>query len=228
MVGRCAVSINSFFKYHPFIASFLICALKASSADAIAQFMSFTTNKSSEEMVSYQQQQQQQEKKIILNDDFDTTTPPATTTKVSSVFSVKRNVALLFYGGLYQGCGQELIYNNLFSTVFGVGRHPRIVFLKVCLDMLVIQPCVSLPLAYLIKAPIFGSTLKESIQKYLQDIQQRNLLKHCWLVWAPTQLISFTIIPTHLRISFMAYISFFWIILFSSISSSSSSSSSSS
>jgi len=25
MVGRCAVSINSFFKYHPFIASFLIC-----------------------------------------------------------------------------------------------------------------------------------------------------------------------------------------------------------
>jgi len=177
-------------------------------------------------MVSYQQQQQQQEKKNILNDDFDTTTPTTTTT-VSSVFSVKRNVALLFYGGLYQGCGQELIYNNLFSTLFGVGRHPRIVFLKVFLDMFVIQPCVSLPLAYLIKAPIFGSTMKESIQKYLQDIQQRNLLKHCWLVWAPTQMISFTIIPTHLRISFMACISFFWIILFSSISSSSSPSSSS-
>jgi len=234
-IGKFFASINSFFKCYPFIASFLICAFKASSADAVAQFMSF--NKKSSEVVPYQQQQQENKNK--KNDDSDTattatndsssiTTATTTTTMsatTSSFFSFKRNLALLFYGGLYQGCGQQLIYNNLFSKLFGCGRHPRIVMMKVCFDMLLVQPGISLPIAYLIKAPIFGYSLTESIHKYINDIQQQNLLKHCWLVWAPTQIISFTIIPTHLRISFMACISFFWIILFSSISSSSSSSS---
>ena len=138
-----------------------------------------------------------------------------------SSFSFKRNLALLCYGGLYQGCGQELIYNHLFSTIFGAGKQPLTVMMKVCFDMLLIQPILSLPIAYVIKAPIFGYSIVDSMKCYVKDVKEKALLKKCWLVWAPTQIISFTVIPTHFRISFMACVSFFWIILFSSISSSS-------
>lgn len=201
-------SINSFFKYYPFIASFLICACKASSADCFAQFMSF--KKSS--LASRENNNE--------TNDSDATT---TSSSRSMSFSFKRNFALLCYGGFYQGCGQALIYNNLFSALFGVGTQPRTVMMKVSFDMLMVQPLVSLPIAYLIKAPIFGYSLADSMRRYVNDVKQQNLLKKCWMVWAPTQIVSFTFIPTHLRISFMACISFFWIILFSSISSSPSS-----
>jgi protein Mpv17 len=135
-------------------------------------------------------------------------------------FSFKRNLALLCYGGFYQGCGQELIYNNLFSALFGAGTQLRTVMMKVCFDMLMVQPLVSLPIAYLIKAPIFGYSLADSMRRYASDVKHQNLLKTCWKVWTPTQIVSFTFVPTQFRISFMACVSFFWIIMFSSISSS--------
>jgi hypothetical protein len=183
-------------------------ACKASSADCFAQFMSF--KKSS--LASRENNNE--------TNDSDATT---TSSSRSMSFSFKRNFALLCYGGFYQGCGQALIYNNLFSALFGVGTQPRTVMMKVSFDMLMVQPLVSLPIAYLIKAPIFGYSLADSMRRYVNDVKQQNLLKKCWMVWAPTQIVSFTFIPTHLRISFMACISFFWIILFSSISSSPSS-----
>lgn len=198
--------INAFFKYHPFMASFLICAFKASSADCFAQFMSF------KKLSASSPKHEHRDSGPTADSDSDT---------ISSSFSFKRNLALLCYGGLYQGCGQEVIYNRLFSALFGAGTQPRAVLMKVCFDMLVIQPAISLPIAYVIKAPIFGYSLADSMKRYVRDVREKNLLKTCWMVWAPTQLVSFTVIPTHLRISFMACISFFWIIMFSSISSSS-------
>lgn len=195
-LSKCSFgSINSIFKNYPFLVSFLICAVKASSADCLAQFMSFRKNPQTENTKS--------------------------SSAVSS-FSFKRNLALLCYGGFYQGCGQELIYNNLFSTLFGTGTQLSTVATKVCFDQLLIQPLVSLPIAYAIKAPIFGHSLRDSIKNYVGDIKERNLLKKCWMVWTPTQILTFTVVPTHFRITFMACVSFFWIIMFSSISSSSS------
>ena len=192
-------------------------ACKASSADCFAQFMSF--KKSS--LASRENNKNE-------TNDSDATATALNRTTSSSLsrsmsFSFKRNLALLCYGGFYQGCGQELIYNNLFSTLFGAGTQLRTVMMKVCFDMLMVQPLVSLPIAYLIKAPIFGYSLADSMRRYANDVRQHNLLKTCWMVWMPTQIVSFTMIPTHLRISFMACVSFFWIIMFSSISSSTSS-----
>mmetsp|Transcript_26754 Transcript_26754/g.62852 ORF Transcript_26754/g.62852 Transcript_26754/m.62852 type:complete len:293 (+) Transcript_26754:245-1123(+) len=187
-------SINSFFKYYPLIASFLICAFKASSADIFAQLMSFKTS----------------------------VAPRQSRVRRSMPFSIKRNLALLCYGGIYQGCAQQLIYNNLFLALFGAGTDYRTVLMKVSFDMLLIQPILSLPIAYLIKAPIFGHSVSDSIRKYLEDVRKKKLLQTCWMVWTPTQIVSFTVVPPHLRISFMACVSFFWIILFSTLTSSAS------
>ena len=197
-------SINSFFKYHPFLASFLICAVKASSADAITQFASRRNSSTTPKEQS----------------DDDSITAPST---VRTPFCFKRNLALLFYGGLYQGCGQEFIYNNLFSWLFGTGTNLACVMKKVSMDTFVMQPILSLPIAYLIKAPIFGQTLRQAMSNYIRDVKYKKLLQQCWKVWIPAEMVIFTLVPTHLRISSIACVSFFWIMMFSSISSSSSS-----
>jgi hypothetical protein len=40
-----------------------------------------------------------------------------------------------------------------------------------------------------------------------------------WAIWTPTQCITFSIVPEHLRIPFIAAVSFGWLILLSSITS---------
>jgi hypothetical protein len=132
----------------------------------------------------------------------------------------RRNLALLCYGGLYQGCCQELIYNTVFSALFGSGTNAWTVAKKVSFDMLFLQPGLSLPIAYLIKAPIMGQSLTEAMRRYFYDVRHKSLWTKCWAVWTPTQIVSFAVIPTHFRITFMACVSFFWIILFSTISAS--------
>lgn len=199
-------SINSFFKHHPFLASFLICAIKASSADAITQFAS---RRKTEEQSPNPNVQPNNDSKVSES-------------SPRNPFCFKRNLALLFYGGLYQGCGQEFIYNSFFSWLFGTGTNIACVMKKVSMDMLVMQPILSLPIAYLIKAPIFGQTVRQAMSNYVRDLRHKQLLQQCWKVWIPAETVIFTLVPTHLRISSIACVSFFWIMMFSSISSSSS------
>lgn len=198
---------NNFFRVHPFLASFCICAFKASTADCFAQCASFRAPTPRENNSGHGGHRAS-----------GTTTGGFTETVPS--FNPRRTLAFLCYGGLYQGCGQELIYNHLFSALFGSGTRARSVVAKVCFDMLVVQPFLSLPIAYLIKAPIFGHSVGDALGQYRTDVAEKGLLKTCWKVWAPTQVVSFAIVPAHLRITFMACVSFFWIILFSTISSS--------
>ena len=91
------------------------------------------------------------------------------------------------------------------------------VALKVITDQLVLTPFLCLPCAYLVKALVFGYPLREGLRRYLADAR-RDLLWKYWLIWTPTQCLTFSVVPEYLRITFIAGVSFFWLILLSSIS----------
>ena len=46
-----------------------------------------------------------------------------------------------------------------------------------------------------------------------------SLLWKYWAIWTPTQCLTFSIVPDHLRIPFIAVVSFFWLIILSNITS---------
>jgi hypothetical protein len=54
--------------------------------------------------------------------------------------------------------------------------------------------------------------------RYKHDITESGLLKKYWLLWGPVNSFTFSVIPQHFRIPFMASISFFWMIALSYIS----------
>ena len=129
-------------------------------------------------------------------------------------FQLKRNLAFLLYGGLYQGLGFELIYNVWFQQWFGDS-----VAMKVFASLFILTPCVTLPLSYLFQALFSQDSFHNAMQQYKRDVTEKALLTKCWLVWIPLEVLCFSVVPPHYRISFMAVFSFFWMILFSSISS---------
>lgn len=188
-------SIGTFFQVAPYPAAFLTCGFKASAADFVAQKKIPSTSSSNE-------------KNEDENDGEN-----------SNEFSFQRNLAFIVYGGMYQGCVQEFVYNHLFPIWFGPGKGVATVLSKVMFDMLVITPFVCLPIAYLVKAFVFQYSLKTGLSRYKDDVQNHGLLKKYWTLWFPVQCLTFSVIPEHFRIVFIACVSFFWLIILSSVSS---------
>ena len=112
----------------------------------------------------------------------------------------------------------HLEYNVLFPQIFGTEHTVKTIVEKVIFDDFISAPLVWLPPAYLIKSWVYDYSMKEGLQKYWRDIQDNSLLTKYWTIWVPAQSISFSVIPDHLRVAFMASISFFWFILFSTVS----------
>ena len=139
-------------------------------------------------------------------------------------FQIQRNVAFLAYGALYQGMAQEYIYNHCYPQWFGTDTNPTTVLTKVAFDLGVQTTLVTLPLAYFFQALLKRQSVSQAWQHYWKDVQQQGLWTKYWLLWGPVQCLTFTIVPEHLRVSFIAAVSFFWLILLSALSSSSSSS----
>eukprot|EP00956_Cyclotella_meneghiniana_P034088 scaffold101438_cov66-Cyclotella_meneghiniana.AAC.4 len=134
-----------------------------------------------------------------------------------SPFQAKRTFAFLMYGGLYQGVAQEIIFNEFFPWLFGQGTDVRTVISKVLFDSFVVTPLLCLPVAYVVKSVIFQYSLKEAFNRYTTDVKQNGLLTKYWCIWGPVQCLTFGVIPQHLRIAWIALVSFFWLIIFSSL-----------
>jgi hypothetical protein len=124
-------------------------------------------------------------------------------------------MAFLLYSGIYQGMGLELIYNTVIPKLFGSSILKNVLF-----SMFVVSPFLTLPMSYLFQALVFSRSPMAALHQYWMDVRHQQLLKIYWTIWIPVQTIAFSIVPQHLRISFIAAVSFLWMILFSSIQSS--------
>jgi Mpv17 / PMP22 family len=143
----------------------------------------------------------------------------SSSSRAARSLDLKRNIAFLLYGAVYQGMAQEFIYNRLYPTLFGAGTSWGVVASKVAFDLLVQTTLATLPIAYLIKAVIYQYTWKESLRRYRDDVLNRGLLTKYYMLWGPVQCITFSIVPEHYRVTFIACVSFFWLIILSTISS---------
>ena len=134
-------------------------------------------------------------------------------------FDFLRNLTFFLYGGLYQGCAQYFLYNVLFPKLFGVGTDSVSVAKKVLADLLILTPFLCLPSVYFLKAIVFRYSFKEAARRYWVDVKEQKVVLKYWMLWAPVQTLTFGFIPPHLRILFIAGVSFFWLIILSKLSS---------
>ena len=236
--------VSDFYQNFPIQAAVLTCGVKASVADTVAQIKSQASllqsktasvvkksNKTDNNMSS----NSNNNNNIIQNFNLDL--------NYFNFWEGRRNLAYVLYGGIYIGLMSYLEYSYVFPSLFGYEKTIQILVEKVLFDNFFVAPFIWLPPAYIIKAWVYSGDdsggiddnndnndstisliLKEGYNKYMHDIMNNNLLTMYWTIWLPAQTISFSVVPDHLRVAFMASISFFWFILFSTVASSSSSS----
>lgn len=185
-------AVNAAFELNPYAAGAFVAGFKAGSADIIAQ---------------KRQIRKANNQKAASSEN-----------ETAKGLDVRRTLAFLFYGAVYQGLAQEFTYNHLYPTLFGTEITTINVLKKVICDMGVQTPLLTLPIAYYSKALLAGKTFKQAMAHYVDDVKNRGLLFKFWGLWTPVQCLTFSVIPEHFRVSFIALVSFFWVIILSSLS----------
>lgn len=190
-VGGILGGINAFYLSYPFISAVTTCSVKGFLADFIAQ------------------------KRNSADGDNNETKP---STKVP--FSFRRNAAYILYGGGILGVFCDIMYNAVYPFLFGGLDGIVQLIAIVTFDNFVTAPLLWLPPVYFVRAILYGDPLKSGFRKYIDDIKLRGLLTKYWAIWWPAQIVNFSVVPAHLRIAFMAAVSFFWLIILSCVSNS--------
>lgn len=221
--------VSDFYQNFPVQSAVLTCGVKASVADTIAQVKpQIEENKNKNK----QQLEQPMLSSSVLPAALVSRFQPQQaieTSKLNIDWEARRNFAYVLYGGIFVGLMSQVEYSMVFPALFGTEKTVAITTAKVFFDNLLVAPTVWLPPAYFIKAWVYGTDdgstttakgiFEEGLAKYITDVRDNGLLWKYWTIWFPAQSISFSVIPDHLRVAFMASISFFWFILFSTVSS---------
>ncbi|VEU33840.1 unnamed protein product [Pseudo-nitzschia multistriata] len=239
--------VSDFYQNFPLQSAVLTCGVKASVADTIAQVKPQLEEQKNERQQQHEASLStfsQREGGITqraprhASDDsleeqsrhrFDFAKSVSSGNKQCIGWEATRNLAYVLYGGIFVGLMSHIEYNMIFPAIFGQEKTFEIIVKEVCFDNLIVAPTMWLPPAYFIKACVYsassdedsgpGGIFREGLEKYLADVRDNQLLQKYWSIWFPAHSISFSVVPDHLRVAFMASISFFWFILFSSVSS---------
>jgi len=128
-----------------------------------------------------------------------------------------RHAVFCTFGFAYLGAFQYWLYNVQFTKWCGplaakVG-HRATAPVKVFIDQAIHHPFLYFPTFFGIKAVVSGKPLSTAVTKYQTEIW--DSVKALWSVWVPLQLINFAFVPRHLRVPYVAAVSFGWTIILS-------------
>ena len=206
--------VDAFWQTNPYTAAALICGFKATAADIVAQVQEFSTKNDND---SDEERERPTTSLTQSTPDPSFSFWPLLSTDTD--LDVKRTAAFLAYGALYQGLTQEFVYNHLYPLWFGTDTGLETVLTKVAFTLLVVTTVLTLPSLYAAKAVLEGFSLVEALEQYVYDIQHQQLLQKFYILWGPVLCLTFSVVPEHYRVTFIALVSFFWLIILSGISS---------
>lgn len=127
----------------------------------------------------------------------------------------RRVLAMALFSGAFCGCCYHCIFNVVFPRAFGTAKSLGAILVKTGADGVIVFPFLYMPVFYVINDAVRLGSLSGVIQRWVEEIS--GSMQEYVKVWPATMLCVFTIIPVELRVSFIASVSFFWLIVLSII-----------
>lgn len=128
-----------------------------------------------------------------------------------------RHSVYCLFGFAYLGGFQYYLYNVKFvqwcSSITAAVGHKGASFAKTFLDQCVHHPLAYFPTFFTLKAMVEGKPLSYAVEKYQTELW--DSLKALWSIWVPAQIVNFAFVPKHLRIPYVAGVSFLWTVVLS-------------
>lgn len=129
----------------------------------------------------------------------------------------KRHGVFITFGLVYLGGFQYYLYNHLFvrwcAGMTAVLGHKGSAPIKTFIDQAIHHPFCYFPVFYGMKGYVEGRSPSGIYEKYRAELWEN--CKALWTIWVPAQLVNFSVVPRHLRIPFVAGVSFAWTVIIS-------------
>eukprot|EP01083_Nonionella_stella_P005667 16369_1 len=116
------------------------------------------------------------------------------------------------FGFVYLGVFQYWLYNFQYFKWFP-GVTLRSTIHKVAFDQFIKHPTLYWPTFYLLQTLLNERQLNAQTLQSVWSTYTTNIasdMKALWTVWIPVSMVTFGIMPMHLRLPFIATVSFFW------------------
>eukprot|EP01083_Nonionella_stella_P240856 841581_1 len=130
----------------------------------------------------------------------------------------------MFFGGfglLYTGMVHYAVYCKLYPFIFDrMLKATRFGVLgQTAVDQLIHSPLVYFPVFYCVKGMIYeGEVSKRTMHCALNqyfNVNMKDDVFALWKVWVPANILTFTVVPMHLRVPWLAGVSFVWNVILS-------------
>jgi protein Mpv17 len=134
----------------------------------------------------------------------------------------RRSLLFASFGLLYQGGFQYWMYNVLFERFLFPGKSARMIFAKVAVTNLICDPCFFFPTFYCFREALASENLGDldpsefvpaALAKYKGNYWPDWV--NSWLIWVPAHCITYGVCPPHLRMPWIAAVSFGYVSLLS-------------
>ena len=135
---------------------------------------------------------------------------------------LKRSALFASFGSAYQGCIQYWIYNILFEKRLFPGKSPQMILMKIAATNLIVDPVIFFPIFYTMREAMNTERLLDvnlpncfstSMAKYRDNC--RTDLINSWMIWVPAHCVTYTVVPVHLRMPWIAVVSFGYVCVLS-------------
>jgi len=125
------------------------------------------------------------------------------------------------FGFTYQGGFQYGLYAKLFERIWP-GTSMRMNICKVLATNLIVDPVFFFPVFYAMREYVFNaggsdSTLTNNVKNGLLKYKEnyKDDWFNTWAVWFPGHTVTYCLMPTHLRMPWIAFVSFGYVSLLS-------------
>lgn len=131
-------------------------------------------------------------------------------------FDKRRLLAMGLFSGAFTGCAYHGLFNVLFPRLFGTARSASILLQKAAADGVIIFPFLYMPTFFFFDELCRFGSLQGLVRRWTDEIGKA--MQHYVKIWPATMLIVFSVVPVELRVSFIASVSFAWLVILSCVS----------
>ena len=136
----------------------------------------------------------------------------------SKTFDARRTATYVSWSNLvaelYTRPWNGFLVERFFPAFVGDSLCWRNLLTSVAVDNFLLSPLVYYPLFYLFKDAASGCfAIRKTLAQYRRELWPQ--LRLLWMVWIPANLVSFSLVPPHLRVAYNGLVGTLWVLALS-------------
>lgn len=131
------------------------------------------------------------------------------------ILDMYRALAMALFSGTFCGCGYHFIFNRAYATIFGASTTWAVAVAKTVGDALIVFPFMYMPTFYFFDELLRSGTLRRIPERFKKEMQ--GCMETYMYIWPVANMLMFKVVPAELKVSYIASVSFGWLLILSYI-----------